>query len=111
SYIVPNMNNDAHSGTLGTADAWLKNNIPSVLSSIAFQQDGLLIILFDESVDSDTSHGGGHIAMLMIGPNVKRDYKSTITYQHQSTLKLIEQALGMSSFLGTAASAPGMGEF
>src|SRR5207248_4073719 len=67
SYIVPNMNNDAHSGTLGTADAWLKNNIPSVLSSIAFQQDGLLIILFDESVDSDTSHGGGHIAMLMIG--------------------------------------------
>jgi phosphatidylinositol-3-phosphatase len=111
AYIVPNMNNDAHNGTLGTADAWLKNNLASVLSSSTFQQDGLLIILFDESVDSDTSHGGGHIAMLMIGPQVKRGYKSTITYQHQSTLRLIEQALGMSSFPGAAASAPSMGEF
>src|SRR5438105_9706815 len=43
--IVPNMNNDAHNGTLGTADAWLKNNLASVLSSSTFQQDGLLIIL------------------------------------------------------------------
>jgi phosphatidylinositol-3-phosphatase len=111
SYIVPNMNNDAHNGTLGTADAWLKNNIGPVLSSSTFQQDGLMIIVFDESVDSDTTNGGGHIAMLVIGPKVKGGYKSTTTYKHQSTLRLIEQALGMSSFPGAAASAPGMGEF
>src|SRR5438067_2976550 len=111
AYIVPNMNNDAHNGTLGTADAWLKNNIGSVLSSSTFQQDGLMIILFDESVDSDTTNGGGHIAMLVIGPKVKGGYKSTTTYKHQSTLRLIEQALGMSSFPSAAASAPGMSEF
>src|SRR5438067_667636 len=111
SYIVPNMNNDAHNGTLGTADTWLKNNIAPILAGSTFQQDGLMIIVFDESVDTDTSHGGGHIAMLAIGPGVKAGYKSTTTYQHQSTLKLIEQALGMSSFPGAAASAPGMSEF
>jgi hypothetical protein len=105
------MNNDAHNGTLGTADTWLKNNIGPILASSSFQQDGLMIIVFDESVASDTSHGGGRVAMLVIGPQVKSGYRSTTFYQHQSTLRLIAQALGMSSFPGAAASAPSMGEF
>ena len=108
SYIVPNMNNDAHNGTLGTADTWLKNNIAPILASSTFQQDGLMIIVFDEAATADASHGGGQVAMLVIGPQVKPGYQSTTFYQHQSTLRLIEQALGMSSFLGAAASAPGM---
>ncbi len=57
SLIVPNLNNDAHDGTLAQADSWLKTNIAPLISSATFQKDGILIIVFDESVDSDTAHG------------------------------------------------------
>lgn len=111
SYIVPDSLHDAHNGSLATADAWLKQNIAPLLANAEFQQDGLLIIVFDEAADSDSTRGGGHVAMVVVGPKVRRDYRSTHVYQHQSTLRLIMSALGMSSFPGAAASAPSMSEF
>src|SRR4051812_8078659 len=44
SFIVPNINNDGHNGSLSTADAWLKNVVPGILANPGFQQDGILII-------------------------------------------------------------------
>jgi phosphatidylinositol-3-phosphatase len=111
SYIVPNSIHDAHSGSLSTADAWLKQNIAPLLANSGFQQDGLLIIVFDEAADSDSTRGGGHVAMVVVGPKVRNGFRSTHVYQHQSTLRLIMSALGMSSFPGAAASAPTMSEF
>lgn len=111
SFIVPNAIHDAHSGSLSTADGWLRQNIAPLLASSAFQQDGLLIIVFDEASTGDGTRGGGHVAMVVVGPKVRRGYRSTHVYQHQSTLRLIMTALGMSSFPGAAASAPSMSEF
>jgi len=108
SFIVPNLLDDAHDGTLNTADAWLKKHIAPLIASPVFQKDGILIIVFDESVDADTQHGGGHVAAVVIGPKVKPAYKSTKLYQHQNTLKTLMQALGVTSFPGAASSAPGM---
>src|SRR2546426_7550533 len=48
SFIVPNLCNDAHDCSLITADTWLQTNIDPLVKSAQFQQDGLLIILFDE---------------------------------------------------------------
>jgi acid phosphatase len=111
SFIVPNALDDAHDGSLGTADQWLKINIDPLVQSNTFKNNGLLIVVFDESVQSDSAHGGGHIALVMIGPKVKNGYKSTSFYQHESTLRLILSTLGVNSFPGRAASAPNMGEF
>jgi phosphatidylinositol-3-phosphatase len=108
SFIVPNMLNDGHDGSLSTADAWLKTNIAPLLASPGFQNDGLLIIVFDESTGSDTQYGGGHVAMVMVGPKVKPGYKSSILYQHQNTLKTLMKALGLTTFPGAAGSAPAM---
>jgi phosphatidylinositol-3-phosphatase len=105
SFIVPNLNHDAHDGTLTQADSWLKTNIAPLLSSATFQKDGLLVIVFDESVDSDSAHGGGHIAALMIGPKVKGGSKPSTLYQHQNMLKTVMQALGVKTFPGAAGSA------
>jgi phosphatidylinositol-3-phosphatase len=105
SFIVPNLLDDAHDGTLTQADAWLKNNIAPLVASSTFQKDGILIIVFDESFDSDTAHGGGHVAAIVIGPKVKGGYKSSTLYQHQSLLKTVMEALGLSSFPGAASSA------
>jgi hypothetical protein len=111
SFIAPNELDDAHSGTLAQADAWLKTNIAPILASPGFQQDGLMIILFDESVSTDTANGGGHVAMVMIGPKVKPGYRSTTFYQHQSIARLIEEALGLPNLYAGAVSAPSMAEF
>jgi hypothetical protein len=111
SYILPNQLNNAHDGTLAQADAWLQQNIAPIIASPTFQKDGLLIITFDESDFSDLQNGGGHIATLVISAHAKKGFKSTTLYQHQSVLREILHALGISTFPGMAATAPDMDEF
>ncbi len=108
--IVPNLCNDAHDCPLATADKWLQTNIAPLLASATFQRDGLLIITFDEA-GSDNAHGGGRIAWVVVSPKAKRGYQSTTLYQHQSTLRLTLEALGITLFPGAAATAPAMSEF
>ncbi|HYK34658.1 alkaline phosphatase family protein, partial [Alloacidobacterium sp.] len=71
---------------------------------------GLLVIVFDES-DSDNTHGGGNVPWIVVGPDVKRGYVSNTFYQHPSTLRFLSEALGLTTFPGTAATAPDMQEF
>ena len=120
SLIVPNAFDDAHScatsgcsdsDKLGTADNWLKTNVGPLINSSAFQTDGLLIVLFDESVFTDIENGGGHVAMIMVGPKVKKGFQSSTLFQHQSTLRTIIEATGAKNFPANAGSAPDMAEF
>lgn len=116
SYIVPDVDDDAHNGTPQQADTWLQTNVVDPLSTYsAFEPggDGVLIVTFDEAVDSDTTHGGGHIACVLWGPAVTAGYRQTSStvYQHQSTLATQMELLGLSSPPGAAASAPLMNEF
>jgi len=110
SNIVPNLCNDAHDCSLSTADRWLSDNIGPLISSATFQQDGLLLITFDESGGDDTN-GGGKVVWVVVSPKAKRGYQSATVYKHQSTLRLILQALGVTVFPGAAATAPDMSEF
>jgi acid phosphatase len=111
SYVVPNIQNNGQSGSLQQADTWLKQNIAPLLADASFQQDGILIITFEESATTDKTHGGGQVATLVIGPQSKLGYKSTTLYQHQSLLRTVLTSLGASSAPGAAASAPLMSEF
>jgi len=111
SFVLPNLINDAHDAPLEVADTWLRLNIDSFISSPTFKKDGLLIIVFDEADGSDSTHGGGHVAAVIISPQAKPGYQSTTLYQHQSTLRLILKSLGVTSYPGAAAQAPDMGEF
>lgn len=121
SYILPNQLNNGHdcpngstctdSDKLAATDRWLQTNITPLLESAAFQQDGMLLITWDESVDSDTAGGGGHIVTLVISPRAKPGYQSTTFDQHQNALRTVAEALGLSSFPGAAATATNMAEF
>jgi hypothetical protein len=112
SFITPNLCNDAHNCSLATADAWLKTNIAPLIQSSTFQDGGLLIIVFDEADRSDTTHGGGRVAWVAVSPQFsKTGYKSTTLYQHQNTLRLMMQGLGLTSYPGKAQSAANMAEF
>ena len=98
SFIVPNIDDDAHNGTPQQADTWLQTNVVTPLSgSSAFASagDGILIVDFDEALDSDTTNGGGRVAAVFWGPTVKSGYTQTSStvYQHQSMLLTVMQAL------------------
>jgi phosphatidylinositol-3-phosphatase len=111
SFIVPNLCNDAHDCPLSTADTWLKTNIDPLINSPQFQNDGLLIIVFDEANDLDLTSGGGHVAAVIVSPFAKRAYKSIAFYQHQSVLRLMLEGLGVTKLPGEAATGAAMWEF
>ena len=116
SFVVPDLNDDAHNGTPQAADNWLQSNIIGPLAANpAFQTggDGLLVVLFDESVNVDIANGGGHIACVFWGPNVKTGYTQTTKniYQHQNMLRTVMEVLSLSNPPGSAAPATDMSEF
>lgn len=121
AFIVPNVNDDAHNCPVGlssctsdqmlaAADQWLSANIGPLLASTAFQ-NSLLIITFDEAEDTDTEYGGGHVPAVIVSPLAKPGYQSTTLYQHESTLRLMMEGLGVGDLPGAAATAPDMTEF
>ena len=121
-FIVPNAEDDAHDCPDGTqncadnvrlsrADSWLQANISPLVASASFQQDGLLIIVFDESLKSDPRHGGGHVALLMISRKAKASFRSITFYQHESTLRTLVETTAAAGLPGASASATDMGEF
>lgn len=121
AFIVPDVNDDAHNcpvgmsacsddQMLGAADQWLSASIGPLLASTAFQ-NSLLIVTFDESAASDTAHGGGQVATVIVSPLAKAGYQSTTLYQHESALRLMMEGLGVTDLPGAAATAPDMGEF
>lgn len=116
SFIVPDVNDDAHNGTAQQADTWLQSKVIGPLSTnSAFEPggDGVLIVDFDEAATSDTTHGGGHVACVLWGPMVTAGYRqsSNTVYQHQSLLATEMELLGLSNPPGAAAGAPLMNEF
>ncbi|MGA7524806.1 MAG: alkaline phosphatase family protein [Acidobacteriaceae bacterium] len=116
SYIVPDVDDDAHNGTPQEADSWLQTNVVTPLSANpAFQPggDGVLIIDFDEAATSDTTYGGGHVAPVLWGPGVLAGYQQTSStvYQHESMLATMMELLNLPNPPGNAASAPLMNEF
>lgn len=120
-YILPNSQDDAHdcpggatncndNQKLAAADNWLKANIDPLIKSPNFG-NSLLVITFDEAQQSDITNGGGQVATVLVGPHVKPGFRSTTMFQHQSTLRLILDALKVTDLPGASAVAPSMGEF
>jgi phosphatidylinositol-3-phosphatase len=110
SFVIPDVLHDGHNGSLKAADSWLKTNIAPLLANSVFRTDGILIITFDESYDSDKTHGGGHVATIVIGPKVKRHKKTSTFFQHQSILRTVELALGLPT-IGAAQNTFSFSEF
>src|SRR5437899_13020651 len=83
SFITPNICNDAHNCTLATADNWLKTHINQLIQNPSFQ-NGLLIIVFDESAN-DNRHGGGRVDWIAISTMHSKTANKLVThYKHHN---------------------------
>jgi hypothetical protein len=106
-WITPDMCNDAHDCPVADADDWLATWVPQILDSPAWQDDGLLIVTFDEgTTDAGCCRGsnGGHIATLLISPLAYPGALSDTPVDQYGMLRLIEDAWEM-PHLGAAGDA------
>lgn len=110
NFITPNLCNDMHnsdgckptSDSIKNGDTWLANEVPKILNSAAYKANGTLIITWDEGEDQSD----GPIGLIVLSPNAKGGgYSNTIHYTHSSTLRTVQELLGVSPFLGDAANA------
>jgi phosphatidylinositol-3-phosphatase len=124
-YITPNLEDDAHNGTLAQADGWLSQQVPAILALPEFQPggDGLLFVVWDEGNLNDNGSPddrctsvietgcGGRLATLLIGPQVKPAYQSTVTYMHPNLIATVCAMMGFTSCPGAGALASPMTDF
>jgi acid phosphatase len=114
SFISPDLCNSGHDCGLAVVDSWLQTHIQPLLQDARYSDDGLLVIVFDEATNNDSSLGGGRIAVVVIAParlSKAAGYRSVTTYQHESLLRLALESLGVRELPGASANAAAMWEF
>ncbi|MBT8161786.1 MULTISPECIES: alkaline phosphatase family protein [Arthrobacter] len=119
AYISPNLCHDGHDspcvdgepGGLVSADAWLKEQVPAILDSPAYRQDGTLIITFDETDGNATGPSGlpggtagGLVGALVLSPFTSPGTSTSTMYNHYSLLATIEDIFSLPR-LGYAGAA------
>ena len=98
AWITPDLCHDGHDCSSAVADAWLSHTVPAILASSAWQDNGVLVITWDEGEDTANS-----VLTVVIRPD-PLVHRSSRPYDHYSLLATIEDQLGVAR-LGMAAQA------
>ena len=98
SWVIPNLNDDMHDGTIAQGDSWLQSNLDSY-AQWAKAHNSLLIVTWDEDDYSQSNQ----IPTIFYGAGIKTgQYSETIN--HYSVLRTIEDMYGL-PYAGNASSA------
>ena len=108
NFITPNLTNDMHNLATGSTsqtrqgDTWLSRELPQILHSVAFSNNGVVFILWDESAGTDMNPLG----MIALSPLAKGGgYISTNFHDHSSTVRTMQDIFGLRPYLADAANA------
>jgi phosphatidylinositol-3-phosphatase len=91
------MCNDVHDCGVRAADRWLSQIVPQITSSPAWQQDGVLLVTWDESSATDS-----RVALMVVTPSVRGTIATPM--DHYSLSATISDRLGVPR-LGQAQQA------
>jgi acid phosphatase len=100
SFVVPNLNDDMHDGTIQQADLWLQVHIAPYVRWAA-GHNSLLIVTWDED---DGAHGN-HIATIFFGPMVRPGRYGEFV-SHAKVLRTIEAMYALPFVADTANVNP-----
>jgi hypothetical protein len=135
TFITPNLCHDGHDrpcangepGSLESADQFLREWVPRIMSSPAYRADGLLVITFDEALSIDASAccnqpsgpntakpgvngpGGGRTGAVLLSRFIVPGTVTDVPYNHYSFLRSVEDIFGL-PYLGYAGQ-PGLVSF
>lgn len=102
-FLIPNLDHDAHDGSLATADSWLKQQLTPVLRSTDFTSGKLVVVV---TADEDDRHSGNVVLTSVLSPGIFHKVVST-PLTHYSLTRYIAQVLGVKP-LQKGATAPDM---
>jgi hypothetical protein len=114
NFITPDLCHDMHD-TFGcetrdsilNGDLWLSREVPKILASNAFKNDGALFITWDEG----RGISDGPIGMIVLSPlAVGGGYHNSIPYSHSSTLRTFQEILNVGPYLRDAANATSLSD-
>jgi phosphatidylinositol-3-phosphatase len=113
TFITPDLCHDMHSNSCSGSsnvilqgDQWLQAFVPSLLASPQYRAGTTAIfITWDE--DNSCSGCSNQIPTIVISPTTS-GITSANTYNHYSMLRTTEEILGITTFLGNAATAHSM---
>jgi acid phosphatase len=97
SFVIPDLDNDMHDGTISMGDSWLKNNLDKYIQW-AKTHNSLFVLTFDEDDKKDNNH----IVTIFCGSMVKGSPYSGII-NHYNILRTIENMYGL-HYSGNAAN-------
>ena len=115
TFITPNLCHNNHwlkgcaqknssATNLKAMDAWLQGTIQTISATSSYQTGGTLILVaFDESSDKSTTR----VPMIAVAAGVQPIADDTL-YDQYALLRASEEALGITTFLGNAATADDM---
>jgi phosphatidylinositol-3-phosphatase len=98
--IVPDMCNSMHDCPVSTGDAWLRRQLPPLLSL----PKTVVFVLFDEGETNE--HGGGHIPALALGTAVRPHSRVEKVTDHYSLLRTIEDGWKLPRLGASAQASP-----
>jgi phospholipase C len=108
NWVVPNLCDDMHNGSgcsttnkILNGDTWLSYNLPSILTSSAYTNNGLVVIVWDEGAGTSD----GPIGCIVLSPLAKKNYSNTIHYTHSSLLRTFQNIFNVRPYLRDAANA------
>ena len=103
--LVPDLVHDAHDGSLGDADAYLKRWLPTLMGGSDFRSGKLAIVVTAD--EDDKSSSTNRVLTVVLSRAVShRVVTSRLT--HYSLSRLYSSVCGDGHYLGEAATAPSM---
>jgi phosphatidylinositol-3-phosphatase len=104
-FITPDLCNDTHDCSVAHGDQYLSRLIPPLLGQLG--PKGFLVLAWEEGSSNAGCCGGtargGRVPVVVAGPRVRRGSTGATAYSHYSTLRTIEDALGLSHMRNAAA--------
>jgi hypothetical protein len=100
SFVIPNLDDDMHDGTIQEADSWLNTNM-SAYAAWAQTHNSLLIVTWDE----DDYTENNQVPCIIVGQGVKPgQYSETIS--HYNLLATLEAMYGLPQAGSSSGLAP-----
>jgi acid phosphatase len=104
-FLIPNLEHDAHDGSLAEADEWLKAQLGPVLSSTDFTSGRLVVIV---TADEDDKSADNTVLTAVLTPALSHQVV-TDPLNHYSLTRYIAETLGVPP-LRNGSAAPDLAE-
>jgi len=111
NFITPNVCNDMHdscaplSNMIKQGDNWLSTEIPKLMKSSAYTNNGVIFIVWDEG------SGTSSIGLICLSPLAKGNgYASNVHYTHSSLLRTVQEAFNVTPLIRDAANAANLSD-